>query len=468
MTAPTVRIAEVEACERDVRLRLPFRFGVITLREAPQAFLRVRVRDTETGREAEGYAAELMVPKWFDKRPALSHDDNIEQLRRSVLTAAELGLHQDTAATAADLAWRLEAVQRDALPMENGLVQGFGPALLARAVLDALCHLSGISFYQAVRQNWIGLAPHHLPSDLAGLDIDAFLAGLAPQSRIAARHTIGLIDPLTPDEIEQRLDDGLPECLTEVIDRHGPRYFKIKLGGEPDGDLARLTAIAAILDRLPSYRATLDGNEQYDSADEFSAFFDRLEQQPSLTRLVQSILFIEQPLHRDRALLQPLGELGRKWPLLIDESDSDLDSFRSARECGYRGVSSKTCKGLYRSLINRARIDHWGGDYFMSAEDLTTQAGLAVQQDLALVSLLGLRHVERNGHHYVKGMVGATDAEMDAFAAAHPTLYRRDSESLYLHIDHGEIDLGSLAGTGYASGAVPDFTVMRAMTMTTQ
>ena len=40
----------------------------------------------------------------------------------------------------------------------------------------------------------------------------------------------------------------------------------------------------------------------------------------------------------------------------------------------------------------------------MSAEDLTTQAGLSVQQDLALVNLLGIRHVERNGHHYVNGM----------------------------------------------------------------
>ena len=40
----------------------------------------------------------------------------------------------------------------------------------------------------------------------------------------------------------------------------------------------------------------------------------------------------------------------------------------------------------------------------MSAEDLTTLAGVSVQQDLALVSLLGLTHVERNGHHFIDGM----------------------------------------------------------------
>ena len=40
----------------------------------------------------------------------------------------------------------------------------------------------------------------------------------------------------------------------------------------------------------------------------------------------------------------------------------------------------------------------------MTGEDLTIQPGLALQQDLALVSILGLTHVERNGHHYVNGM----------------------------------------------------------------
>ena len=64
----------------------------------------------------------------------------------------------------------------------------------------------------------------------------------------------------------------------------------------------------------------------------------------------------------------------------------------------------------------------------MSAEDLTTQAGVAVQQDLALATLIGATHVERNGHHYVDGMAGAPQAEQDAFLAAHPDLYHRARE----------------------------------------
>ena len=73
----------------------------------------------------------------------------------------------------------------------------------------------------------------------------------------------------------------------------------------------------------------------------------------------------------------------------------------------------------------------------MSAEDLTTQAGLAVQQDLALVALLGLGHVERNGHHYVRGLAALPLTEQAAFLAAHPDLYVRDGDLVRLRIDRG-------------------------------
>jgi hypothetical protein len=68
--------------------------------------------------------------------------------------------------------------------------------------------------------------------------------------------------------------------------------------------------------------------------------------------------------------------------------------FPAARALGYRGISAKSCKGFYRALLNRARIAHWNTQgesppYFMSCEDLTTQGGIAVQQDLALATLVG-------------------------------------------------------------------------------
>ena len=82
-TAPRVRVLDVACFEQPFRLRLPFRFGVITVTHGLQAFVRVRVR-LEDGREGDGYAAEALAAKWFDKNPALTDEENVDQLRRSI------------------------------------------------------------------------------------------------------------------------------------------------------------------------------------------------------------------------------------------------------------------------------------------------------------------------------------------------------------------------------------------------
>jgi hypothetical protein len=154
--------------------------------------------------------------------------------------------------------------------------------------------------------------------------------------------------------------------------------------------------------------------------------------------------------------------------LIIDESDGDLSAFPTALRLGYGGVSSKNCKGLYKSILNAARVAKLNAQtgaqkYFMSAEDLTTLAGVSVQQDLALVSLLGLTHVERNGHHFIDGMSFAPEREQAAFASAHPDLYSRSAGPARLIIDNGQIALGSLACPGFAVAADMDFAAMRPM-----
>jgi hypothetical protein len=151
--------------------------------------------------------------------------------------------------------------------------------------------------------------------------------------------------------------------------------------------------------------------------------------------------------------------------VIIDESDDTLDAFPRAKALGYKGVSSKTCKGIYKSIINAARCAAWGREYFMTGEDLTVQAGLALQQDLALVSLLGLAHVERNGHHYVNGMAGLPAAEQDAFLGGHPDLYERSHGAVRVRIRNGNLQIGSLDRPGFASAAMPHWNEMREMTI---
>ena len=466
--APRVVIREVQLFERPVVLRLPFRFGVVTLTECPQAFARVRI-EGPGGAVAWGAAAELMAPKWFDKNLALSNEDNFEQLR-SVLRLARAAYLSDSSGDTAfgHFARHHDAHARAAAQAGcNPLLASYGPALLDRAVLDALCRQRGLSFGAAMRANLPGIGPAHPAFE--GFDFDRFLAALEPAPAIEARHTVGLVDPITAGDLGRRVGDGLPETLEEVVAAYGHRYFKLKVGGDVPADVARLTAIASVLDRSSDpYCLSLDGNEQYGDAAGVAALLSAMRATPALARLVGSILFIEQPIARQHALQTDLRSAGFGLPVIIDESDGELDSFVQARARGYAGVSSKTCKGFYKSVLNAARCVAWSREpgaprYFMSAEDLTTQAGLAVQQDLALVSLLDITHVERNGHHYVNGMAALPAAEQDAFLTAHPDLYERSHGAVRLAIRGGRIALGSLSGPGFASAALPDFTAMRAM-----
>ena len=72
--APRFTVTALDLFERDVVLRLPFRFGATTLQAAPQAFVRAQIERAD-GRSAEGWTAELMVPKWFDKSPGRTPAD---------------------------------------------------------------------------------------------------------------------------------------------------------------------------------------------------------------------------------------------------------------------------------------------------------------------------------------------------------------------------------------------------------
>jgi hypothetical protein len=461
--APRIQVLDVDAFEQPFRLRMPFRFGVITLTESIQAFVRVRIR-LDDGREGVGYAAEMLAAKWFDKNPLLSDAQNQHQLRKAVEIAREAYL-----AAPPSSAWELFADNyrhqvRAGRELElPPLAASFGNALLDRAVMDAVCRIVGASFWTAMRSNLAGMAPHPVIPDLGAFDFTTFLAGLEPVRRIEARHTVGLLDPIVAADqaAGSRVNDGLPETLEEVVATYGQRAFKLKVGGDRQRDIERLVKIAGVLDRIEGpLHVTLDGNEQYEDVDAVVALWEAMEAEPALHALCAATLFIEQPIKRQVALSRSVAPLARHRPVIVDESDGDLDAFVRARALGYAGVSSKDCKGFYKSVVNLARCRTWNaageGSFFLSGEDLTTQAGLAVQQDLALVALLGLGDVERNGHHFIDGFAGRPEAEARAYLEAHPDLYRDDHGRPRLAIRDGALALDSLDCKGFGSAVVPD------------
>jgi hypothetical protein len=463
---PVFNVTAVDLFERDVRLRLPFHFGATTLRKASQAFVRATIRE-RGGRESVGWTAEMMVPGWFDKRPGRAHPRQTDDLR-SALGLARGAYASDRRARTAfgHAAYHhpllvATGAERDL----NPLIVSYGAALVDRAILDAVCRAQQASFLAAVRANLFGLDASLTP-DLANVDFGPFLARCELPASIAARHTIGLDDPLDANEIARRPSDDLPVSLDEVIARYGYRHFKIKLSGVVEDDLERLARIARSLGELHGYAVTLDGNEQFHDADAVYALWRAMRGRRPLARLVASVLYLEQPLSREATLSTDVHALAHEVRLMIDEADDRYDAFLDAQGQGYHGVSSKNCKGVYKSLINAMRCAAAPTRrLFLSGEDLTAQCGLAVQQDLALAGALGLTHVERNGHHYVAGFAGqgAKSREQAAFATAHRSLYAEGPGGVRLAVRGGRIALDSLDVTGFASAVLPAPDALAAM-----
>jgi hypothetical protein len=451
-----IRVVEAGLELADCRTRTPFRFGIHTLTVAPHAVATVRV-EASTGEVHTGHSAELLVPRWFEKNPERSIGGDIASLIGSARGAAEV-LTDGSSGAVFDHAWRMIEARVLPTPVSapDRLTRGFGCALWERALIDAVSRGAGLSFPEALEVDLFRFEPARIHPELEGLRFSP----APPPARLAIRHTVGLLDPLDAgDRPSDAPEDGLPVTLAEDIRRHGLRWFKLKVGGDPEEDRERLGRIAAVLEReSPSgYGVTLDGNEQYPDPDALVRVLRRVGEEPAGARLLASIRCIEQPVPRG-STFDPAAaprELSRIAPVIIDEADHGPEAFPAALALGYRGVSMKTCKGVFRSITNHLLAERRGDGAFLSAEDLTHLAPWGLQQDLLTAAVLGLAHVEKNGHHYFRGLDHLPSTEVEALLARHPDLYRPLGSGGELAIEDGSVAIGSLSTPGFACAVRP-------------
>ncbi|MEO2005160.1 MAG: enolase C-terminal domain-like protein, partial [Candidatus Poribacteria bacterium] len=436
--AVRLRVNDVRYYMRNVRLRMPFRYGVAQLIGYPILHVRVDI-ETADGTKAEGVAADCLPPKWFDKDQGKSYEDNIDDMLAAVAEArdATVGMNGDARTPFELFREGLATVTGRADSRGfNQLTAAFGSSFFERAVVDAVGNALGLAYHEIVRENVLGVRMGEVHAELAGLE-PRDVVGDSPLPEMWVRHTVGLSDPILDGDIaaDDRLNDGLPQSLEEYVARQGLRYFKIKVCGDHDVDLPRLRAMAGLLDSSieGAYIISLDGNEQYREIDSFVSLVDELRTAPEFSRFFDSIRYIEQPMARDVALdadvTEPMTALSHLKPVIVDESDSDLNTFKQAIAVGYRGVSAKNCKGIYKSLLNQALAQVWtkesrdGRPYFLTGEDLANAAIVPLHQDLATLATLGIDNAERNGHHYLRGLTHLSEGEQAACLEAHPALY---------------------------------------------
>jgi L-alanine-DL-glutamate epimerase-like enolase superfamily enzyme len=458
-----IRIRNVDTASIHLYLRMPFRFGIHTLTEVPHLFVQVEAEiDGETAR---GTAAEHLLPKWFTKVPEKPIEEEIAEIHEVVDQA--IAFAREIGAENVFRFWRELYDRQAAWGEQRGwqpLLVQLGVTIIERALIDAAARRHGATVHELIRDGRLGIDLGELADELA----DAAPADLlppAPLDSIIARHTVGLTDPLTAADVteENRIDDGLPQSLEQCIRFYGLRHFKLKVGGDIDQDIPRLQAIAEVItaNAPADFAFSLDGNEQFYEPGDFHAFWERIAGDPALKRFFDHVLFIEQPLNRKVALSDEVAAM-RQWqglpPIIIDESDAEIDSMQRALELGYAGTSHKNCKGVIRGIMNRCLINHrkrqdpgWPG--FMSGEDLVNIGPVALLQDLTIQATLGNETVERNGHHYFKGLSAFPDTVQARVLDQHGDLYRRTEQGWpALDVRDGRLDLRSINRAPFGVG----------------
>ena len=455
-------IHDIDLHVLNMRTRMPFKYGIATLTALPHLFVRLRLDIDD--REFSGIAADGLPPKWFTKNPQTHFNDDLADMFEVIRHACQAATDASPATSPFEL-WQdiYQDQQSWAGDRYPPLLWGLGVSLIERAMVDAYCRATNTTFADALRTNTFGI-------DLGAMH--ACLKGAAPRDllpqralrRVAARHTVGLADPLTDADIANvdRVTDGLPQSLEACVDAYGLTHFKIKLCGDAQKDIDRLNAIATIVGRNDRYAFTLDGNEQYHEVEPFKQLWQTLTSDRSLDSFLSNLVFVEQPFHRDAALSVDTGRALLDWmdrpPIIIDESDGELNSLPDALRLGYVGTSFKNCKGVFKGIANACLIAHkrktQANERFeFSGEDLANVGPVALNEDLAVAANLGIEHIERNGHHYFAGLSMLPGDVQQQVLDHHGDLYRRHDRGFpTLNITNGSIAIDSVINAPFGVG----------------
>ncbi|MEY7850937.1 hypothetical protein AB7C87_17255 [Natrarchaeobius sp. A-rgal3] len=462
----TVTSAEYRVVEPE--MRMPFHFGNVAMTECPHVLLRLTV-EFEDGTE-QGTSMGGLLPMWFYKDPEMALTEGFADMAEVFLTAGAFAEAIDPAPTAFAFWTELWARQKRWASETDypPLLWGYGVSMVEQALIDAVCRYEGTTVGEAVRENRFGIDLGSIYDELAGAEPGEFLPD-EPNRAVAIRHTVGQSDPLTDDDIASadRLEDGLPESLSAYVREDGLTRFKIKLCADVETDADRLASIGELLESqdVDEYAFTVDANEGYESAAAFKRQWTTLSDDPDCRSFLENLLYVEQPLARDDAFTDEtravFGDWEEKPPIIIDESDGLLDSAGTALEYGYDGTSHKNCKGVFKGIANACLIEHRNRTepdetYVLSAEDLTTIGPIELLQDLAVVATIGADHVERNGHHYFRGLSEFPAEIQETVLDDHGDLYRRHPDGFAtLAVEDGRIDVGSVVDAPF--GVVPEF-----------
>src|SRR5262245_2706990 len=413
--ASDIRILDVRHTFEDHRYRTPYQFGGRTVDHVTLLNVDVRVVTT-SGKEAKGFGSMPLGNAWAFLSQVVTFDQSLEAMKRLAGSIRDITARYDRPAHPIDINQDLEPEYLQAAaevsrgmklaePVPKLCTQVTASAFDA-ALHDAFGKANGINCYLGYGRKYMSRdLSYHLGPEFRGEFLDRYVLK-RPTPSIFLYHSVGASDPITTQDIKQRIGDGLPETLPEWIEWNRITHIKIKLNGaDLKADVERVVSIeraAAETQRrlgVSQWKYCCDFNERCQDVGYLMSFLDKIKQRTPevLTRLQ----YIEQPTARDLKANpnNRMHQAAKIVPVVIDESLVDLESFHLSRELGYSGVALKVCKGQSHAVLMAAAAQKYKA--FLCVQDLTCPGASLVHSASLAAHIPGVFTIEANSRQYV-------------------------------------------------------------------
>ncbi|MBA3315644.1 MAG: mandelate racemase/muconate lactonizing enzyme family protein [Planctomycetota bacterium] len=440
-----IRIAGAEVSFEPVPFRAPLKFGgrVVDRTQLINAVVTVERRD---GSRTVGSGSMPVGNVWSWPSKVTSADEAeramiafSKKAAAAVIGAGyghpiEIGVEQMASYEAIADAVRQELKLDETIPPLARLVAA---SALDAAIHDAYGRAHGRNSYRTLSKEFLAAdLSTFLDVSFRGDHLDRFMLP-KPKPRMPLYHLVGALDPLTDADVDKRIDDGLPETLSEWIAADALTHLKIKLSGDDrQWDIDRVLAVDAVASEAQAARGcetwwySCDFNEKCESPEVVVAFLKAIrERNPHAFDRIQ---YLEQPLPRDLKVTpdQRVHAAAKLKPVVVDESLVNYEAFLAAKELGYTGVALKACKGHTESLLMAAAAEK--NRMFLCVQDLTCPGQSFLHSASLAAWIPGVAAIEGNARQYCP----APNAE---WAKRYPGLF---------DITDGTVTTGSLDGEG--------------------
>jgi len=413
--ATDIRIEEVSTDYVYFHYRVPIKFGGVTSDSA--TILNVNcVVTSRGGKAAKGFGSMPLGNAWSFPSRQVSHADTLEAMERLSERISKATQGYKGYGHPIDLNYALQPMYlraADEVTQEMRLAEPI-PKLCSEvtasafdaAVHDAFGKLHGLNCYYTYGPEFMTYdLSRYAGPEYKGEYPSRYLLK-EPKPRLPLYHLVGAVDALEDSDIKQRVNDGLPETLSEWINFNGLTHLKIKLNGDDaKWDVERVVRVDKITTATEKKRGvkewvySLDFNERCPNVQYLVDFLNTVKAQtPEGFRRIQ---YVEQPTARDlKAHRENVMQAAAKIkPVVIDESLTDLDSLLLSRQMGYTGAALKACKGQSFMMIAASVAEKQ--KMFLCVQDLTCPGASLIQSASLAAHVPGVMAIEANSRQYM-------------------------------------------------------------------